>query len=79
MHCLRHNYCTMLFEQKADLQTVKVLMGHDDIQTTLSVYIHYTEKNIKTKQKESSEYQLMFIYGIFISHLLDTNQKITLM
>lgn len=44
MHCLRHNYCTMLFEAGVDLQTVKELMGHDDINTTLSVYTHYTKK-----------------------------------
>lgn len=53
MHCLRHNYCTMLFEQKADLQTVKELMGHDDIQTTLSVYTHYTEKTSKQSKKKA--------------------------
>lgn len=53
MHCLRHNYCTMLFEQKVDLQTVKELMGHDDIQTTLSVYTHYTEKISKQSKKKA--------------------------
>lgn len=53
MHCLRHNYCTMLFEQKVDLQTVKELMGHDDIQTTLSVYTHYTNKIAKHSKKRA--------------------------
>ena len=53
MHCLRHNYCTMLFEQNVDLQTVKELMGHDDIQTTLSVYTHYTEKISKQSKKKA--------------------------
>lgn len=43
MHCLRHNYCTMLFEQGVDVFTAKELMGHDDINTTLSVYTHYTQ------------------------------------
>ena len=52
MHCLRHNYCTMLFEQKVDIQTVQELMGHDDIQTTLSVYTHYTEKIAKKSKKK---------------------------
>lgn len=52
MHCLRHNYCTMLFEQKVDLQTVQELMGHDDIQTTLTVYTHYTEKIAKKSKKK---------------------------
>lgn len=52
MHCLRHNYCTMLFEQKVDLQTAQELMGHDDIQTTLSIYTHYTEKIAKKSKKK---------------------------
>lgn len=52
MHCLRHNYCTMLFEQKVDIQTVQELMGHDDIQTTLSIYTHYTEKISKKSKKK---------------------------
>ena len=43
MHCLRHNYCTMLFEKKVDLLTAKEYMGHEDIETTLKIYTHYTE------------------------------------
>ena len=43
MHCLRHNYCTMLFEKKVDILTAKEYMGHEDIETTLKIYTHYTE------------------------------------
>lgn len=49
-HYLRHNYCTMLFEAGVDLLTVKELAGHADIQTTMSIYTHYTE----TLQKQST-------------------------
>lgn len=52
MHYLRHNYCTMLFEQKVDLMTVKTLAGHNDIKTTLEIYTHYTEKLKKQATKK---------------------------
>lgn len=41
-HTLRHNYCTMLFEAGVDVMTAKRLMGHEDIQTTMRIYAHYT-------------------------------------
>lgn len=49
-HYLRHNYATMLFENGIDLLTVKELCGHEDINTTLKIYTHYTE----TLQKRCS-------------------------
>lgn len=42
-HCLRHNYCCLLFEAGADPLTVKNLAGHEDIKTTLEIYTHWTE------------------------------------
>lgn len=51
MHCLRHNYCTMLFENGVDILTAKECMGHDDIETTMKVYAHFSE-NIKRKNIE---------------------------
>ena len=44
MHYVRHNYCTMLFEQGVDIMTAQYLMGHDDIETTMKIYTHYTEE-----------------------------------
>lgn len=41
-HTLRHNYCTMLFEAGVDVMTAQRLMGHEDIQTTMRIYAHYT-------------------------------------
>ena len=52
MHYLRHNYCTMLFEQNVDIQTVKTLAGHEDINTTLKIYTHYTETLEKQSQQK---------------------------
>lgn len=43
-HYLRHNYCSMLFENEVDLLTVKTLAGHESVSTTLEIYTHYTEQ-----------------------------------
>ena len=40
MHCLRHTYCTMLYEAGIDVLVAKELMGHADVQTTLAIYTH---------------------------------------
>lgn len=46
-HCLRHNYCTMLFEKNVPLASAQEYMGHEDIKTTLGVYTHYSESQKK--------------------------------
>ena len=43
MHVMRHNFCTMLFENGVDIMSCRYLMGHEDIKTTLEIYAHYTE------------------------------------
>lgn len=43
-HCLRHTYCTLLFESGVDVVTAKELMGHTDIKTTLEIYTHLSRE-----------------------------------
>lgn len=50
MHYIRHNYCTMLFEQGVDILTAQHLMGHDDSKTTMQIYAHYTD-TLKAKNQ----------------------------
>lgn len=37
---LRHFYASMLIEQRVNLKRIQLLMGHEDIKTTLNVYGH---------------------------------------
>lgn len=43
-HGLRHTHCSLLFEAGASLKEVQDRLGHSDIQTTLNIYTHVTDK-----------------------------------
>lgn len=43
-HNLRHTFCTRLCESTTDVKSIQAIMGHKDIQTTLGIYAHSTEK-----------------------------------
>lgn len=47
-HGLRHTFATMMINGKNDVKTVSELLGHADVVTTLSVYVHPSEE---TKRK----------------------------
>lgn len=47
-HAIRHTFATMLVEAGIDIKSVSAIMGHADISTTLSLYVHPTEEQ---KQK----------------------------
>lgn len=43
-HSLRHTFCSRLCENTSDIKSVQAIMGHSDVQTTLQIYAHSTEK-----------------------------------
>lgn len=50
-HIFRHTHISMLTEAGVDLTTIMERVGHDDMQTTLKVYTHVTNK----MKKDASE------------------------
>lgn len=43
-HGLRHTHCSLLFEAGASIKEVQDRLGHTDVQTTMNIYTHVSEK-----------------------------------
>ena len=40
LHCLRHTFCSMMYNAGVDVLTAQEQMGHSDVKTTLEIYTH---------------------------------------
>lgn len=45
-HLFRHNYATMLHDKGVDIKVAQLLLGHNDISVTLSIYTHLDKTNV---------------------------------
>lgn len=50
-HGFRHTHCSLLFEADASIKVVQERLGHSDIQTTMNIYAHVTQK----KKEETAD------------------------
>lgn len=55
-HCLRHTFCTIMYEAGIDVLTAKEQMGHNDIRTTLAIYTHLDSQHKKRNISKLDEY-----------------------
>lgn len=55
-HCLRHTFCTIMYEAGIDVLTAREQMGHSDIKTTLSIYTHLDSQHKKKNISKLNEY-----------------------
>lgn len=53
-HGLRHTHCSLLFEAGVSIKAVQDRLGHTDIQTTMNIYAHVTNK---TKEEAIQKFE----------------------
>ncbi len=55
-HGFRHTHCSLLFEAGATLKEVQDRLGHNNIQTTMNIYAHVTEKGKEKTAEKFARY-----------------------
>lgn len=55
-HGLRHTHCSLLFEAGATIKEVQDRLGHTDVQTTMNIYAHVTEKAKEAAAEKFAKY-----------------------
>ncbi|MEA0564467.1 site-specific integrase [Lysinibacillus irui] len=55
-HGLRHTHCSLLFEAGVSIKEVQDRLGHSDIQTTMNIYTHVTEKAKEVAAEKFAKY-----------------------
>ncbi|WP_217581620.1 tyrosine-type recombinase/integrase [Lysinibacillus sp. GbtcB16] len=55
-HGLRHTHYSLLFEAGATIKEVQDRLGHTDVQTTMNIYTHVTEKAKEVAAEKFAKY-----------------------
>ncbi|MGW7932117.1 site-specific integrase [Staphylococcus xylosus] len=56
IHGFRHTHCSLLFESGATIQQVQERLGHNKIETTMSIYAHVTQNQKDQLAEKFSKY-----------------------
>lgn len=56
LHCLRHTFCTMMYEAGVDILVAQKQMGHSDVKTTLAIYSHLDDEHRSNNISKLDEY-----------------------
>ncbi len=56
LHCLRHTFCTIMYEAGIDVLVAQQQMGHSDPKTTLAIYTHLENNHKKQNISKLDEY-----------------------
>lgn len=56
LHCLRHTFCTMMYEAGVDIMVAQKQMGHSDVKTTLAIYTHLEKEHKRNNIAKLDEY-----------------------
>lgn len=56
LHCLRHTFCTIMYESGVDVLVAQKQMGHADVTTTLKIYTHLQEEHEVNNIAQIDEY-----------------------
>lgn len=57
LHTLRHTFATRAIESGMDVKTLSEILGHEDISTTLNLYVHSSED---TKRESMNKLDIFF-------------------
>jgi len=60
IHSLRHTFATRAVENNMNVKTLSEILGHEDISTTLNLYVHTTTD---TKKDEMNKLEYIFCFG----------------
>ena len=55
-HQLRHSYATMLYDAGVDVKTAQRYLGHADINVTMKVYTHLSDRTLKESTAKMNEH-----------------------